>query len=141
MGRARLAEMIVVDTSAIVAIALAEPERDVFARIIQRADRALISTVSVVEARMVLHGRRGQRAVVLVDDLLRLPMFDKIPPGPAEVEAAYAAFVAYGKGSSHPAALNFSDVFSYALAKVRGLPLLFKGEDFSQTDIASAIDP
>jgi len=132
--------MIVVDTSAIVAIAFAEPERDVFSGVIQRADKALISTVSIVEARMVLHGRRGQRAVVLVDDLLRLPMFDKVPPGPAEADAAYAAFVAYGKGSGHPAALNFGDVFSYALAKVRGLPLLFKGEDFSLTDIASAID-
>jgi ribonuclease VapC len=132
--------MIVVDTSAIVAIALAEPERDVFSRVIQRAGRALISTVSMVEARMVLHGRRGQRAVVLVDDLLRLPMFDKVPPGPAEEDAAYAAFVAYGKGSGHSAALNFGDVFSYALAKVRGLPLLFKGEDFAQTDIVSAID-
>ena len=89
---------------------------------------------------MVLHGRRGQRAVVLVDDLLRLSLFDKIAPGQAETDAAYAAFVAYGKGSGHPAALNFGDVFSYALAKVRGLPLLFKGSDFSQTDIASAID-
>jgi ribonuclease VapC len=96
--------------------------------------------VSIVEARMVLHGRRGQRAVVLVDDLLRLPMFDQVPPSRAEADAAYAAFVAYGKGSGHPAALNFGDVFSYALAKVRGLPLLFKGEDFSLIDIASAMD-
>ncbi len=67
--------MIVVDTSAVVAIAFAKPERDAFVRAIQSAERALISTVSVVEARMVVHGRRGQRAVVLVDDLLRLPMF------------------------------------------------------------------
>lgn len=132
--------MIVVDTSAIVAIALDEPEREAFSQVIQRANKALISTVSVVEARMVLHGRRGQRAVVLLDDLLRLPMYDKIAPGPSEVDAAYAAFVAYGKGSGHSAALNFGDVFSYALAKVHGLPLLFKGDDFSQTDIASAID-
>ena len=131
--------MIVVDTSAIVAIALGEPERDDFSRVIQRADRALISTVSIVEARVVLHGRRGQRAVILVDDLLRLPMFDRVAPGPAEVDAAYAAFVAYGKGSGHSAALNFGDLFSYALAKVRGLPLLFKGGDFSHTDIARAI--
>ena len=56
------------------------------------------------------------------------------------MDAAYAAFVAFGKGSGHPAGLNFGDVFSYALAKVRGLPLLFKGDDFSQTDIASAVD-
>ncbi len=88
---------------------------------------------------MVVHGRRGQRAVVLVDDLLRLPMFDVVAPGPAEAEAAYAAFVAFGKGSGHAAGLNFGDVFGYALAKVRSLPLLYKGVDFSETDIASAL--
>ena len=77
--------------------------------------------------------------MVLVDDLLRLPLFEIVPPGPAEMAAAYAAFVAFGKGSGHPAALNFGDVFSYALAKVRGLPLLYKGNDFSETDIASAL--
>lgn len=127
--------MIVVDTSAILAIALAEPERDKFSAAVQRADKALISCVSVVEARMVLHGRRGQRAVILMDDFLRLPIFEVVATSLAETDAAYAAFVAYGKGSGHPAALNFGDVFSYALAKVRGLPLLFKGLDFSHTDI------
>lgn len=131
--------MIVADTSAIVAIAFAEPEREAFVQVLQRADRVLISTVSVVEARMVVHGRRGQRAVVLVDDLIRLTMFEAVAPGTAEMDAAYAAFVAFGKGSGHAAALNFGDVFSYALAKVRGLPLLFKGDDFSETDIASAM--
>ncbi len=131
--------MIVADTSAIVAIAFAEPERAAFVQAIERSDRVLISTVSVVEARMVVHGRRGQRAVVLVDDLLRLPVFAITPPGPAEMDAAYAAFVAFGKGSGHAAALNFGDVFSYALAKVRGLPLLCTGREFSETDIASAV--
>lgn len=130
--------MIVADTSAIIAIVFAEPEREAFIDVIRRAPRVLVSTVSVVEARMVVHGRRGERAVVLVDDLLRLPMFELIPPGIAEMDAAYAAFVAFGKGSGHPAALNFGDVFGYALAKVRGLPLLYKGTDFSETDIASA---
>lgn len=131
--------MIVVDTSAIVAIAFAEPEREAFVHVLQRADRALISSTAVVEARMVVHGRRGQRAVVLVDDLLRLPIFEVVAPGPAEAEAAYAAFIAFGKGSGHAAALNFGDLFSYALAKVRNLPLLYKGSDFSETDIASAL--
>lgn len=130
--------MIVADTSAIIAIVFAEPEREAFVDVIRRAQRVLVSTVSVVEARMVVHGRRGERAVVLVDDLLRLPMFELIPPGIAEMDAAYAAFVAFGKGSGHPAALNFGDVFGYALAKVRGVPLLYKGADFSETDIASA---
>ena len=131
--------MIVADTSAIVAIAFAEPERAAFVAALERAERTLVSSVTAVEARMVVHARRGQRAVVLVDDLLRLPFFEIVPPGAAEMDAAYAAFVAYGKGNGHPAALNFGDVFSYALAKTRGLPLLYKGRDFAETDIASAV--
>ena len=131
--------MIVIDTSAIVALVFGEPERDAIAQAIQKADKVLISTVSVLEARMVVHGRRGQRAVVLVDDLLRLPVFEMVAPTVAESDAAYAAFVAFGKGSGHPAALNLRDVFSYALAKVRGLPLLYKGDDFSQTDVVGVL--
>jgi ribonuclease VapC len=57
-------------------------------------------------------------------------MFEIAPPGRAEMEAAYAAFVSYGRGSGHPANLNFGDLFAYALAKVREIPLLFKGDDF-----------
>lgn len=127
--------MIAVDTSAIVAIVLGEPERGVFRRTTQSASKALVSPVSVVEARMVIHSRRGQRAVVLSDGLLRLPMFEIVPPGQAEMDAAYAAFVAYG---GHPAKLNFGDLFAYALAKVRGVPLQFTGADFVHTDIQSA---
>ncbi|SRR5260221_9712015 len=131
--------MIVVDTSAIVAMALGESEREAFVNAIHQADKALVSTVSVVEARMVVSGRRGQRAVVLLDDFLRLPVFELVAPGVAEMDAAYAAFVAFGKGSGHPASLNFGDLFSYALAKLRGLPLLYKGDDFAETDIPSAL--
>jgi ribonuclease VapC len=130
--------VIVVDTSAIVAIVFDEPERTMFRQIVQHASRALISTVSALEARLVIHGRRGQRGIVLAEGLLRLPVFEIVPPSTAELDAAYAAFVAYGKGSGHPTNLNFGDLFSYALAKVRGLPLLFKGDDFSSTDIQSA---
>jgi ribonuclease VapC len=75
--------------------------------------------------------------VIVLDDLLKLPPFELTPPSAIEADAAYAAFVAFGKGSGHPAGLNFGDVFSYALAKVRGLPLLYKGNDFIHTDIAS----
>ncbi len=131
--------MIAVDTSAIVAIALNEPERAAFRQAIMQARKALISTASVIEAKMVLYSRRGPRAVVLAEDMLRLPMFEITPPGPADLDAAFAAFVAFGKGSTHPAALNFGDLFSYALAKVRNLPLLFKGNDFSETDIRPAV--
>lgn len=131
--------MIAVDTSAVVAIVLNEPERATFLSAIRSAARALISTVSVIEAKMVLYGRRGPRAVVFVDDLFRLPMFEVTPPGASDMDAAFAAFVAFGKGSGHPAALNFGDVFAYALAKARDLPLLFKGGDFAETDIRSAV--
>lgn len=132
--------MIVVDTSALVAIFLDEPERARFLAIIETADKVLISVPTALETKMVVHGRRGERAVVLVDDLLRQPPFELTAAGPAELAAAYAAFVAYGKGSGHPAGLNYGDVFSYALAKVRQLPLLYKGNDFAQTDIRCA-DP
>ncbi len=132
--------MIVVDTSAFVAIAFGEPERDLYLDVIERSDAALISTASVLEARMFIDGRRGQRAVILADDMLRLRPFEMVAPGPAEIDTAYAAFVTFGKGSGHPAGLNFGDLFGYALAKTRGLPLLFKGNDFSQTDIISAVE-
>jgi ribonuclease VapC len=130
--------MIAVDTSAIAAIVFGEPERAAYREAIVQAGRALICTASVLEVKMVVYGRRGPRAVVLVDDLLRLPMFEIVPPGPAELEAAFNAFVVFGKGSGHPASLNYGDLFSYAVAKVRNLPLLFKGSDFAETDIVPA---
>ena len=130
--------MIVVDTSALLAIVFNEPERGDFVKILERSTRALVSTPTVVEARIVVHSRRGQRGVVILDDLLRLPLFELVPPSAAEAQTAYSAFVAFGKGSGHAAALNYGDLFSYALAKVRGLPLLFKGNDFSETDIVIA---
>ena len=133
--------MIVADTSALVAIAFDEPEREAFKEALRKARKVLISTVSVLETRMVVHGRRKQRGLVLVDDLLRLPAFVQVPPTAADVEAAYSAFVVFGKGSGHPANLNLGDLFSYTLAKNRGLPLLFKGDDFGHTDIKAAVRP
>lgn len=66
-------------------------------------------------------------------------MFELAPPGSLETELAYAAFAKFGKGSGHPAKLNLGDLFSYALAKSRDVPLLYKGNDFAATDIASAV--
>lgn len=129
---------LVVDTSVLVAIALHEVERDGFLATLTASKGALISTVSVVEARIVVHGRRGERAINLLNDLLRLSKFEIVPPGHEETEAAFAAFVTFGKGSGHPAQLNLGDLFSYALAKTRHLPLLFKGRDFAETDIMVA---
>ena len=131
--------MIAVDTSALVAIGLGEPERAQYLSIIRDSSKALISTVSVVETRMVIFGRMGIRAAVMIDDLLGLRRFEITPPSHADMDAAHAAFLAFGKGSGHPASLNFGDVFSYALAKVRDLPLLYKGNDFGETDLRSAV--
>ncbi len=131
--------MIVADTSALIAIVFDEPERAQFLDIVRSADRTLVSVVSVVEARMVVHGRKGQRGVILLDDILRQPAFELISPDVREMEIAYEAFVTYGHGSGHPAALNFGDVFSYASAKRRDVPLLFKGDDFARTDLESAV--
>jgi len=132
-------DIIAVDTSALMAIVLNEPDHPIFLNRLKSTRRAAISTASVIEARMVAYGRLGYRAVVLLDDLLQAPAFEIVPPGTEEIEAAWKAFVAYGKGSGHPAALNFGDVFAYALAKVRRVPLLFKGNDFSKTDIIPAV--
>lgn len=87
---------------------------------------------------MVVHGRKGRSAIKILEAALELPVFGIAPPGPEEIAAAHSAFIAYGKGSCHPAQLNFGDLFSYALAKVRGMPLLFKGDDFGRTDIEIA---
>jgi len=130
--------VIVADTSALVAIVFDEPERAEFLALVRAASRTLVSMVSLVEARMVVHGRKGQSGVILLDDMLGAPLFDVVAPAPRETDIAYEAFVRFGRGSGHPAALNFGDVFSYALAKSRGLPLLFKGDDFSRTDVERA---
>lgn len=133
--------MIVADTSALVAVVFGEPERGVLVRRMELAERVLVSAVSMVETRILIFGRRGPRGVVLLDELFRLPMIEVVAVDTPAVEAAYGAFLLYGNGSGHAAALNFGDVFSYALAKLRGLPRLFKGDAFARTDIASALEP
>ena len=130
--------MIVVDTSALAAIVFNEPERDSFVKTILAADKALVCTATALEARMVVQGRKGQAGVLLLDDFLGLPVFELVAPTARELEVAYAAFVTFGKGSGHPAQLNFGDLFSYAVAKLRNLPLLYKGNDFACTDLQSA---
>ncbi|MEK6540674.1 MAG: type II toxin-antitoxin system VapC family toxin [Pseudomonadota bacterium] len=132
--------MIVIDTSALIAILLGEPERSLFLAALDAADGIVVSTGTVIEARMVAHGREGDALVRILDNLLRDYGMEIAPPGAAEIEAAHSAFTTYGKGNGHPAQLNFGDLFSYALAKVRGLPLLFKGDDFGHTDIERAVD-
>ena len=128
--------MIVVDTSALFAIAARESERATFVDLLD-VEKGLISAVTYVESVMVLTGRSRQLATARVDDLMRIFALEIVPVDRKLAAAAVSAFDRYGKGR-HPARLNLSDCFAYGLAKSRGLPLLFKGEDFLKTDIAPA---
>ena len=130
--------MIAIDSSALIAIILDEPERKSFLDVLDRAEKALVSAATLVESRMVAHGKGGEELVLAIDGIVQGYAMEIVPPGPAEIEIAHAAFVTYGKGNGHPAQLNFGDLFSYALAKSRGVPLLFKGDDFALTDVAVA---
>ena len=130
--------MIVVDTSSLIALFLREPDSRAHAGAIFAADQVLVGAQTAFEFRMVAHGRRRERdrdAAQLVHDmnLIVEPWTEDL------VMAAHAAFRRYGKGQGHPAQLNFGDCMSYALAKARDLPLLYKGGDFALTDIRSAL--
>jgi len=131
--------MIAVDTSAIIAIVLHEPERAALLAALLNAGAAAISSGTMIETRIVCFRRGGQQLVSEVDKLIDALGIQIMPPGDEEVAAAHRAFLQCGKGNGHPAQLNFGDLFSYALAKARGLPLLFIGDDFAATDIRSAI--
>jgi ribonuclease VapC len=126
--------MIIIDTSAMIAILRDEPERRTFTEAIEQAEQCLMSAVSFVESSMVMEARNGYEG--LRDfDLVILKAGIAIEAVDAEqAKVARKAFSKFGKGR-HKANLNFGDCFSYALAKITGAPLLFKGNDFNRTDI------
>jgi ribonuclease VapC len=129
--------VIAVDTSAIVAILRGEPEAELFAGIVGESDRCLFSAVGLFEASMVMIGR-GQSALAQgLDILIGELAIEIVPFDEEQARQSRAAFVRFGKGR-HPAALNFGDCVSYTLARSLGLPLLFKGTDFTKTDVISA---
>jgi ribonuclease VapC len=124
----------VIDTSALAAIFFREPERDAFRAAIIAASTRLMSAATVLEAGIVIEGRKGG-AAGREFDLFIVRVQIKIVPVDADLaELARSAWRRYGKGR-HPAGLNFGDCFSYALAKATGEPLLAKGGDFAGTDI------
>jgi len=127
----------VIDASALIAIFLGEPDADRFDEAIAKAKTRLLPATCLLEARMVLVARRDERSVNDLDLWLLKAGVDVIPVDSGLVDLATQAWLAYGKGR-HPAALNFADCLSYALAKRSGLPLLFKGDDFSRTDVRKA---
>ncbi|GFZ92955.1 ribonuclease VapC [Elstera cyanobacteriorum] len=124
----------VIDTSAIIAILLGEPEAPELARAIEDGSPRLLSAANLLETSMVIEARKGDAAGRELDLLLYRAGIDVVPVDQEQAEIARVAWRRYGKGR-HPANLNFGDCFAYALAKTTGLPLLFKGDDFNQTDI------
>jgi ribonuclease VapC len=130
----------VLDSSAVLAILQGEPEAGAFALSIERAERVLISAVSVLEVGIVIESRRGAEGAGDLDAFLREGLVEVAAFDADQTALARQAFRRYGKGR-HPAALNFGDCAAYALAKVSGEPLLFKGNDFSHTDVARADSP
>jgi ribonuclease VapC len=127
----------VLDTSAILAILLDEPERATFTRLIEQDQTRLVSAATLVEVSIVIESRKGEPGRRLLERFLDLTAAEIAPVTADQAAIACDAFRRYGKGR-HPAGLNLGDVFAYALARATGEPLLFKGNDFTRTDIASA---
>jgi ribonuclease VapC len=125
----------VVDTSALVAIFLLEPEAEPFARAILEAPKATMSAANLLEAGIILDSRIGDRDSTELDEFVAGIGIEIEPVTADQARVARQAYRTYGKGN-HPAALNFGDCFAYALAKATGLPLLYKGDDFARTDIS-----
>lgn len=128
----------VIDTSAIAAILFDEPERARFVHAIDGSAVRLLSAASLVEATLVVEGRKGPRAERLVDRFVEDGEIEVVPLTVEQAALACEAFRKYGRGQ-HAAALNLGDCFTYALAKATGERLLFKGDDFARTDLVSVL--
>lgn len=127
----------VIDSSAITAIALSEVEAETFEQLISSDPVRLISAATLLEVSIVIEARLGDAGGQELDKWLFRTGVDIVPVDLVQTEIARRAWRRFGKGR-HSAGLNYGDCFSYALAIHRGEPLLFKGSDFSQTDIAVA---
>jgi len=127
----------VIDTSAFLAILANEPERRRFNELIEADPKRVASAATLLEAGIALESRSGEMAGRELDLFVHRARIEIIPVDYDQVEIARAAFRRFGK-RRNPAGLNFGDCFSYALAKATGEPLLFKGDDFIQTDLKPA---
>ena len=131
--------MIVIDTSALIAILNCESERTVFYEAIAAADRRLVSAVTYQEAGQVLISKRGVNGLYDLEDFLALIKAEIVPHDMNLATVALEAFRRYGKGIDPKARLNYCDCAVYALAKAMNAPLLFKGDDFAETDLLAAV--
>jgi ribonuclease VapC len=129
----------IVDTSALVAIVRGEPEANQCMAVVRQSSARRISAGNLLETYMVVDGRQNIRVSTFLDQLLELVRLIVDPVTEAQVRLAREAFRRYGKGSRHPARLNYGDCFAYALARHLDEPLLFIGNDFTHTDIVRAL--
>ena len=129
----------ILDTSAVIAILRDEPETVQFAKAIEQATHRRISAVNYVEAAAVIDANRNPVASRRFDELLEEAEVIIETVTETQAHIARQAYRDFGKGSGHPAGLNFGDCFAYALAKAKREPILFKGSDFSHTDVTPAI--
>lgn len=127
----------VIDTSALVAILTDEPEAERLEAALDEAPVRLLSAASLLEASIVIEARFGEAGGRELDLLVVKAGIEVVHVTAEQIATARSAFRRFGKGR-HPAALNFGDCFSYALASVGGEPLLFKGDDFTKTDLPVA---
>jgi ribonuclease VapC len=124
----------VIDSSAIVAVLLNEKNAAQIAQAIEAASQRLLSAANLLEASIVIESRKGEAGGRELDLLVYRAAIEIVAVDQDQAETARIAWRRFGRGR-HPAGLNYGDCFAYALAKSRGLPLLFQGDDFSQTDI------
>jgi ribonuclease VapC len=130
---------VIVDSSAVVGILKSEPGAETLFDAMASAQNRRMSAATLVEVCVVIDSSRDPLKSGRLDDLLRRFDIEVVDVTKEQAYIARAAYRDFGKGSGHPARLNFGDCFSYALAKVTGEPLLFKGDDFGHTDLTSAV--
>ncbi len=128
----------VIDSSALIAILLGEPEARALAQAISNDQKRLLSAVSALETAIVIETRKGPAGVREFDLLVHQVQIEIVAMNEEQVQLARRAYSEFGKGR-HPAGLNLRDCCSYALARHAGEPLLFKGDDFSKTDIPTVL--
>lgn len=128
----------IVDSSALMSILQQEPDAVRFAAALSRTQGSQMSAANWLEASMLLFVRQDEQGVRDLDGLIAHYNIEIVEVTVEQARAARRAFIKYGKGI-HPARLNFGDCFAYALAKDTGEPLLFKGDDFAQTDVVAAL--
>jgi ribonuclease VapC len=128
----------VLDTSALLALLLDDPEAEGFRAAVEEDTTRLVSAATLIETAFVIEARKGEPGGRELDLLIQKAEVVVVPVDAEQVSEARRVYRRFGKGR-HAAGLNFGDVFAYALARASGEPLLFKGDDFAKTDIGRVI--